>query len=97
MTARIGEHGVFGVGGQQAPGIPPVPNPRAPKRSDRYPEAGPVDKQANGEREDVEAGVPGVLVKSYPCWGSQIPCSQIIRMNINPAARHRGNVDSDLT
>ena len=67
-----------------APIMPAVANGRAPKRSDRNPEVGPAIRNPAVSGSMKMPAQSGVCSKLKPCCGSQMPCSQMISMNINP-------------
>ena len=53
--------------------MPPVANPRAPYRSERKPEIGPADQEADSLGQHQDPALNGVAAKLTPCRGSQIP------------------------
>ena len=84
--------------------MPPVANGRAPKRSDRMPDIGPAMRKPKVSGKMAIPAHNGVRAKSYPCSGNQMPCSQMMSMNIRPprlkrgqqARRHPGAEGADL-
>ena len=58
--------------------------PRAPSRSARLPKSGPEIMKPTVRGTRAMPAHSGVSEKLYPCWGSQMPCSQMISMNWIP-------------
>ena len=53
------------------------------------------DQHAERQRQHVDAGPQRRVGEVEPCWGSQMPCSQMISMNISPPrATAERNVES---